>query len=81
MIAPFLQEVGVAERPGHDEVQGVLGEGQALASRVQRDGGRRVFQAKLADLRELEQPLGIGPRRRQARGELRQATADQDDRE
>ena len=80
VLAPLLQEVGIALRFGEDHPQGVRGDlGMLRPDRFGNRGYRRR-RAERADLPELEQAFGVGLGLGHLSPQLRQSSAGQEDR-
>ena len=60
MLAPLLEEVGIAVRPSQDFGDCVGAEGNALPGRRHRQGVAGVVVVETVDRRELEESFGVG---------------------
>ena len=81
MRPPFLQEVRIPPGVPENSLQRVVGEAHALRRRRRPQRARGGGAVELADLHEGEKPLRVGLRLPDLARQLRQAGADERDRE
>lgn len=81
MLAPFLEEIGVATRSGNHGVQRIGVYRHPFFLRRFHDGLPGVVGRQAADFRKLEKPLGVGLGLAEVASHLGQAGAEHDHRE